>query len=115
MTEMKPKWPSLEEQLAASKVIPGSNLEKLIRENQDFHMLDPAEASDKLGLPPWLRVHWRKNHPEPGFYPRALKNVHAWMMLHQDLPSGPQDKPTPLPEGHKAAEKGGNKGGKHGH
>ena len=48
----------------ASKVIPGSALEKLIRENQDFDMLSPEEAHDRLRLPPWLRVYWRKQHPE---------------------------------------------------
>jgi hypothetical protein len=40
------KWPSLEEQFKASKVIPGSALEKLIRDNRDFAMLDPADAAD---------------------------------------------------------------------
>lgn len=47
-----PHWPSLEEQLEASHVIPGSALEKLIRENQDFDMLSPEEAHDRLRLPP---------------------------------------------------------------
>jgi hypothetical protein len=48
-------------------------------------------------LPVWLRVYWRKRHPEgaysandpTGGYPRVLKNLYAWMVLHQDLPSGP--------------------------
>jgi hypothetical protein len=57
-------WPSVEEQLAAAKVARGSALEKLIRDNQDFHMLRPEEANDKIGLPLWLRVYWRKQHPE---------------------------------------------------
>jgi hypothetical protein len=90
-------WPSVEEQLAAAKVVHGSALEKLIRENQDFHLLRPEEANDKIGLPVWLRVYWRKQHPEgaysandpTGGYPRVLKNLYAWMVLHQDLPSGP--------------------------
>jgi hypothetical protein len=43
-----PHWPTLEEQLKVSKVIPGSALEKLIRANQDFEMLRPEEAYDKL-------------------------------------------------------------------
>jgi hypothetical protein len=90
-------WPSVEEQLAAAKVVHGSALEKLIRENQDFHLLRLEEANDKIGLPVWLRVYWRKQHPEgaysandpTGGYPRVLKNLYAWMVLHQDLPSGP--------------------------
>jgi hypothetical protein len=88
-----PHWPTLEEQLKASKVIPGSALEKLIRENQDFEMLRPEEAHDKLRLPPWVRVHWRKKHPElrypahdpTGGYPLALRDLYLWMLQHQDL------------------------------
>jgi hypothetical protein len=91
-----PGWPSLEEQLSAAKVVRGSALEQLIRENQDFRLLRPEEAGDKLGLPPWLRVYWRKHHPKgvysaddpTGGYPRVLKNLYGWMVLHQDLPSG---------------------------
>jgi hypothetical protein len=86
-----PHWPTLKEQLAASKVLPGTALEKLIRANQDFDMLDPAEANDRFPAPLWLRVLWRKNHPEidlsgprPG-YPLALKEAHSWMRGHQDL------------------------------
>jgi hypothetical protein len=91
--EREPTWPSLEEQLRASKVIPGSALEKLIRENQDFDRLRPEEAHDKLGLPPWLRVYWWKQHPElrvpahdpTGGYPLALRDLYLWMLEHQDL------------------------------
>jgi hypothetical protein len=87
--------PTVEEQLAASKVIHGSALEKLIRENQDFHLLQSEEANDKIRLPPWLRVYWRKHHPDQvysakdptGGYPRILKNIHARMVSHHD--SGP--------------------------
>ncbi len=96
MAEAKPAWPSVEEQLAAAKVVKGSALERLIRENQDFRLLRADEADDKVGLPPWIRVHWRKHHPEgayatgdpTGGYPRALKRLHAWMLLNQDLPPG---------------------------
>jgi hypothetical protein len=92
-----PTWPTLEEQLVASKVIHGSALEKLIRDNQDFHMLRSEEAHDNLRLPPWLRVLWRKQHPEgnysasdpSGGYPLLLKDIYSWMTLHQDLPSEP--------------------------
>jgi len=89
----------LEEQLAASKVIHGSALEKLIRDNQDFRILRPEEVHDKLGLPPWLRVYWRKQHPDGvyagpgGGYPLVLHKLYQWMMEHQDLP---QLKDAPL-------------------
>lgn len=83
----KKDWPSIEEQLSEAHAAPGSALEQLIIDNQDFHLLDPEEAHDKIGLPVWLRVLWQKNHPGK-FYPRALKNLHRWMLLHQDLPKG---------------------------
>ncbi len=86
-------WPSLAEQLAADRVPPGSALAKLIAENQEFQMLRPEEIRDKVGVPPWLRVLWRKSHPEDvysaanptGGYPLALKDVHEWMVHHPDL------------------------------
>jgi hypothetical protein len=86
---------SLDQQLSAAKAVPGSRLEQLIRNNQDLHLLHTREsAGDRTGLPLWLRVYWRKRHPETpyspddptGGYPRALKNLHAWMVEHQDLP-----------------------------
>ena len=91
----QPAWPSVEEQLAAAKAVQGSALEKLILDHQDFHLLRPEEAHDTLGFPPWLRVYWRKSHPEgkysaddpSGGYPRVLNRVHAWMLAHQDLQS----------------------------
>ena len=90
----RPIWPTLEEQLAAAKVIPGSALERLIIENQDFSILRPGEAHDSLGLPPWLRVYFKKTHPDldysaenpSGGYPQYLKTGLEWMILHQDLP-----------------------------
>jgi hypothetical protein len=86
-------WSTLDEQLTQAGAVPGSALAKLIAANQDFSMLHPEEANDKMGLPPWLRVHWRKNHPDytyiPGDptsgYPLALKDIYVWMKLHQDL------------------------------
>jgi hypothetical protein len=97
----QPRWPTVEEQLAASKVIHGSALERLVRENQDFSLLSAEEAEDNLRLPPWLRVYWRKQHPEtapsPGDptrgYPLALRDIYLWMITHQDLepePGGPE-------------------------
>jgi hypothetical protein len=97
MAENKSVWPSADEQLSAAKVVRGSALEQLIRENQDFQMLRPEEADDQVGLPPWLRVYWRKAHPEgkyspgdpSGGYPRALKRSYRWMLRHQNLRAGP--------------------------
>jgi hypothetical protein len=91
MPEYKHKWPSLEEQLAASSVAKGSALDQLIRANQDFEMLRPEEAHDKLELPLWLRVYWRKLHPDAqykgpsGGYPLSLADLCEWMLDHQDL------------------------------
>jgi hypothetical protein len=88
-------WPTLEEQLAESNVTPGSALEMLIRDNQDFNLLRPEEAHDSIDLPPWLRVYWRKKHPEgrysardpSGGYPRVLLRIHGWMLANHDLRS----------------------------
>lgn len=91
MPEKEHKWPSLEEQLATSEVARGSALEQLIRDNQDFEMLRPEEAHDKLELPLWLRVYWRKLHPAAqytgpsGGYPLLLSELYEWMVDHQDL------------------------------
>lgn len=94
------RWPALKEQLAG--VRPGSALEKLIQANQDFGMLQPGEPADGLDVPLWLRVWWRKAHPEVAFppeapltgYPRVLNEIHEWMMLHQDLRPDPPRPPT---------------------
>ena len=86
----------MDQQLRAAKAVHGSRLEQLIRDNQDFKLLHPREShGDRTGLPLWLRVHWRKNHPEASYspndptggYPRALKNLHTWMVENQDLGS----------------------------
>jgi hypothetical protein len=86
-------WPSLDQQLKAHHVEPGTALEKLIQANQEFGMLRAEEANDKLPVPLWLRVYWRKGHPEAtysaadptGGYPLVLKEMAEWMMLHQEL------------------------------
>jgi len=91
-----PAWPTVERQLARDRVVRGSALEALIQDNQDVSLLRPGEAGDKLGIPLWLRVYWRKSHPEgvysaqdpTGGYPLVLKEVHAWMLAHQDLLPG---------------------------
>jgi hypothetical protein len=85
-------FPSLELQLRAANVKSGSALEKLIRANQDIGMLRKEEATDRLGLPPWIRIYWRKKHPDgkyfgpSGGYPLVLERLHDWMLAHQDLP-----------------------------
>jgi hypothetical protein len=101
-----PRWPSLQRQLAQDRVAPGSALAKLVAENQDFHLLRPEEARDNLPVPPWLRVLWRKRHPETesspndraGGYPHVLKEIHEWMLHHQDLrPGRPEPDVPPRP------------------
>src|SRR5690349_21630893 len=79
-----PKWLSVDEQIQKDKVQKGSKLEKLIRENQDFQLLREEESNDKIPVPAWLRVLYRKAHPELAFdpsdptggYPHVLKEVH---------------------------------------
>jgi hypothetical protein len=92
-------WPNLTAQLSHDNVLPGSALERLIAANQDFSLLRPEEAKDHLRIPLWLRVIWRKAHPEAtyspkdptGGYPLVLNEVHEWMLSHQNLqPSAPQ-------------------------
>ncbi len=96
------RFPTVEEQLRASKVEYGSALEQLVRDNQDLALLRPDEhENDGIDVPLWLRVHYRKNHPElensagsaVGDYPEALENIHEWMKSHQDLGAGRQEEP----------------------
>ncbi len=95
----KAKFPSLDEQLKNAKAKPGSKLDKLIRDNQDFSKLKDKDAYDSI-VPPWLKVHYRKNHPEvnydndndpTGGYPLVLKEILEWMMTHQDFKPGDPD------------------------
>ena len=86
----------MNEQLNDARVRRGTELERLIRDNQDFDLLHPDEADDGLPIPLWLRVQWRKQHPEdvppadspaaPYPYPDVLDSIYEWMQLHQDLP-----------------------------
>ncbi len=90
------EWPSLEKQLSRDRVQHGSALARLIAANQDFSLLRVAEQNDRIPLPPWLRVLWRKSHgqvkPRPGDptggYPLVLREAHEWMVTHQDLQPG---------------------------
>src|SRR5204862_26964 len=70
--------------------------EKLIHANQDFSKLKSRDMDDKI-VPPWLKVYWRKGHPEANYdnpndptggYPLVLKEVLEWMMTHQDFQPG---------------------------
>ena len=99
-----PAWPSVRAQLEADRVAPGSALERLIAANQDLDLLHPEEADDRLPLPVWLRVLWRKSHPDPAYdpddpaggYPFLLKEIHEWMASHPDLLPGERE-PDVLP------------------
>jgi hypothetical protein len=99
-------WPTLKTQIQKAHAPAGSALEKLIQANQDFSLLRPEEAYDNLRIPLWLRVHWRKAHPEgnyspadpTGGYPLVLKEVAEWMMEHPDLkPGRPEPDVAPRP------------------
>lgn len=92
----KSAWPTVQRQLAADHIAPDTALAKLVRANQDFSLLGPEERNDRSPLPLWLRVYWRKAHPDmkvrtndpTGGYPLVLKEVHEWMVSHPDLPDG---------------------------
>ncbi|HEX7182259.1 MAG TPA: sialidase family protein [Thermoanaerobaculia bacterium] len=89
----RPSWPTLERQLSEDRVPRDSALAELIAKNQEFSLLRPEEARDELPVPLWLRVLWRKAHPEgpysgddpTGGYPFVLKELHEWMVSHPDL------------------------------
>jgi hypothetical protein len=90
----KQGWFTAEEQLARAKAKHGSKFEKFILANQDHRVLRPEEHSgDGIEYPLWLRVYWRKQHPEQpdspagpaGDYPEALDRIEEWMKANQDL------------------------------
>jgi hypothetical protein len=86
-------WPALDKQLRKDHIRPGTALEALVYENQDFGKLLPEESNDTIPVPLWLRVWFRKDHPELTYssqdptkgYPRVLHEVYEWMLSHQDL------------------------------
>src|SRR5207302_133201 len=83
--------------------------------NQDLGLLRPEEAADSLKLPPWLRVLWRKHHPDgrylasdpTGGYPLLLRNLHQWMITPQDLQPGKAPAPAPAGAAPKSAGESG--------
>lgn len=64
-------------------------------------MLRDAEAGDTLDLPPWLRIYWRKLHPDAdysgpgGGYPMVLRDLGEWMLRHQDFVPDPAEREVP--------------------
>jgi hypothetical protein len=101
-----PKLPSIATQQAAALARPGTAFAALIAANQNFSILNPEELTDNRRLPLWLRVYWRKNHPNgnydvnnpTGGYPHVLKEILEWMQAHQDLKPGPGTVPTEKPQ-----------------
>lgn len=93
----KPKTPTVEEQIESAQAPKGSALEELIRANQDFELLHPDEFEDDYPIPLWLRVLWRKEHPEvempaknPGAaYPEVLSQAYRRMVANPDDARGP--------------------------
>ncbi|MEO6325435.1 MAG: sialidase family protein [Thermoanaerobaculia bacterium] len=92
-------FPTIDQQLEAGRVVRGSALERLIRQNQEFDQLQARDADDRI-VPAWLKVYWRKGHPEANYdnandptggYPLVLKEVYEWMRSHQDLRPGLPD------------------------
>ena len=93
----KPQLPTIKDQLDSAKAPKGSALEKLIRANQDFDVLRPEEVDDDYPVPLWLRVVWRKQHPDvqlpsknPGAaYPEVLSQLYKRMVANPDDAWGP--------------------------
>ena len=93
----KPKRPTIRAQIESAKAPKGSALEKLIRANQDFELLHPEEFEDDYPIPLWLRVAWRKQHPDvqlpaknPGAaYPEVLSQAYQRMVANPNDAWGP--------------------------
>ena len=96
-----PAWPTVQEQLEKNRIKPGSALERLILDNQEFDLLNAKEFKDRIRIPLWLRVQWRKAHPHDlflpgdptGGYPLVLHEAWEWMLSHQDLRPGKLEAP----------------------
>jgi len=91
------KRQTVAEQVKQAGAPAGSALEKLIRDNQDFDLLHPEELNDDYPIPLWLRVAWRKQHPDipmpsknPGAaYPEILSQVYKRMVANPHQAWGP--------------------------
>ena len=96
------KRPTVADQIKQTGARPTSALAKLIRENQDIELLHPDELADTYPAPLWLRVAWRKQHPEiampaknPGAaYPEVLSQIYKRMVANPDQPWGPNATPA---------------------
>ena len=96
------KRPTVTDQLKQARAPKGSPLEKMIRANQDFNLLQPEESDDNFSIPLWLRVAWRKQHPEvqmparnPGAaYPEVLSQVYKRMVANPNELWGMEPKKT---------------------
>jgi hypothetical protein len=75
-------WRTLEEQLQAAGASPGGALDELIRANQDLSLLRGERP--RPDLPPWLRVYWRKAHPDARGYPLTIKRLQGWLQNNPD-------------------------------
>lgn len=81
---------TIEEQIESANAPKGSALETMIRENQNFDLLHPDEFNDDYPVPLWLRVAYRKQHPElqfpsknpGGAYPEVLSQIHHRMLAN---------------------------------
>jgi len=90
------KAPSLDNQIKSAKAPKGSALERVIHDNQDFNLLSPEEFDDEVPLPLWLRVAWRKQHPDISMpeknageaYPEVLSQIYERMVANPDLEWG---------------------------
>ncbi|HEV3115895.1 MAG TPA: sialidase family protein [Gemmataceae bacterium] len=74
----------------------------MVENNQELHLLKAAGVKGKIDVPDWLKVYYRKQHPQlkaalqdpTQGYPLALESIYHWMLTHQDLRPSP---PLPPP------------------
>jgi hypothetical protein len=98
------KAPGVERQIRDAKAPKGSPLERMIRQNQDFDLLAPEELDDEYPVPLWLRVAYRKQHPEIAFpdknpgavYPEVMSQVFRRMVANPNEKwEGPEAEESP--------------------